>query len=529
MIGVLVETTAVDSEVKTLLNHQTTYAERPSSVECIETHISWVFLAGRYVYKLKKPVRYEFLDFSTPALRHAACIDEVRLNRRLAPGVYRKVMPVTESGGRLTLNGAGTPVDWVVQMQRLPAAAALDRQLQDGTITDQDTARLATTLATFYAQALPLTIRPQQYRDEIQRHVRANLKTLCELQHGIPPRWVQRACAAQLRFLKTTQKLLDARVCDGRIVEGHGDLRPEHIYLTRRPVVIDCIEFSKEFRTLDVADELAFLAMECDRLGAPAPGEEILQKYRDISGDRPPAILLDFYKCYRACVRAKVHALRAAQLDGDESDTEIQQQRSYLSLADRYASGLGPAHVIVVRGLMGVGKSTLATALADALGCELLQTDAIRRERYPATHDVLAYGEGAYQADQRRCIYDELLRRAADGLGDRLSIIVDGAFLTNDLRDRAGQLAQRLEAVMLDVHCHCPPDVAKARLQHRIASGQGLSDARPDLYDRQRADEEPAIACNDVVHVDTMTSVAAQVDQVIGRLADRLRLANGIA
>jgi aminoglycoside phosphotransferase family enzyme/predicted kinase len=501
------------------------YPERPAKVELVETHISWVFLTDRFAYKLKKPVRFEFLDFSTPALRRQACEDEVRLNRRLAPTAYLGAVPVTaDSWGHLQLDGEGKPVDWVVRMQRLPPDRTLQELICRGKLVEGNVQRLATMLADFYTQAPPLTMRPEEYRDELEHHVRANSDELSQSEHGLSPAMVQRSQSAQLRLLHVLPEMVDQRVCDGRIVEGHGDLRPEHIYLTRPPAIIDCIEFSYELRTLDVADELCFLAMECDRLAAPHVGQQIIDTYCRVSGDHPPPMLLDFYKCYRASVRAKVAALRSDQLAAAQRGAIERVEREYLGLADEYARRMGPPLVVVVRGLMGTGKSTLARALSKKLGLRLFHTDAIRRELFPLDCKEHAYGGGKYCAEHRQRVYDVLLNRGTEALNSGISVALDGTFLTSRSRAEAAERAQRAGAMLLLVECRCPGDVARQRIAERLRADKDLSEARPDLFVRQRCDEQGNPPGLESVIVDTTTSVNAQLDVVFGVM--RLLLSN---
>lgn len=296
----------IDAKVAAL-GRPETYPERPTRIAAIETHMSWVFLTDRHAYKLKKPVRYEFLDFSTIEARRYDCEEELRLNRRLAGDVYLAVVPLmVHADGRLEVGGAGEVVDWLVKMRRLPAGGTLQDAIRNGTWTEDDIRRVAAQLGHFYNGAARVEIGFAEYRERFYRDIRANLAELGNLAHHLPAEQVQRVHAAQLDFLERRKDLFDARVRERRIVEAHGDLRPEHVYLGREPVITDCLEFNLQFRTLDPADELAFLAMECDRLGAPAIGPLLFGAYQDITGDRPPDILVRFYKGVRACLRAKL-------------------------------------------------------------------------------------------------------------------------------------------------------------------------------------------------------------------------------
>jgi aminoglycoside phosphotransferase family enzyme/predicted kinase len=510
------------ARVVEMLAQPAAYAERPVRVECVETHISLVFLTDRFAYKLKKPVRFDFLDFSTVALRHAACKEEIRLNRRLAPHVYLDVVPITSDHGRLRLGGTGPPVDWVVKMRRLPAERTVDRLIRSGELTDGQVHQIGLLLTDFYQQLPPVALRTDEYRREIEAHVLGNRDELMNTRHGLDANVARRVHEAQLRFLRLCPELLDDRVCDGRIVDGHGDLRPEHIYLAPQPTVIDCLEFNAELRQLDVADELSFLAMECAALDAERVGDAIIKHYRERSGDQPGAELLSFYKCYRACVRAKVWALRAEQLDGDARQTALESAARYLRLADRYRAQLGSPLMLVVRGLTGTGKSTLAAAVAGSLGIELLQTDAIRRELFGPSASPADYDAAIYEPQNRARVYDEMFRRAESLLAAGFSVVLDGTFLAADARSRAVALADRYRACPLLVRCHCPDELAAERIESRLATGRSISESRPNILARQKQADEPDPPGLRSVAVDTAQAVPEIIAAVFGELCRRL-------
>lgn len=503
-----------------LLAQPSLYPDRPTKVEIVETHISWVFLTDRYVYKLKKPVRFDFLDFSTTECRRHACQAECELNERMAPGAYLGVVPVTVDGkGRIAIGGSGQSIDWLVKMRRLPAGRMLDELIRTQQLADADIERLATWLARYYHQLSPAFTRAGAYSAAIEEHIRGNRAELLAPKHGLPSALVKRCHAAQLRFVLLEQTQLEARVCDGRIVDGHGDLRPEHISLDMQPIAFDCIEFNAELRRIDVADELAFLAMECDHLGAERVGQRIIEAYRQQSHDHFSAALGRFYKCYRACVRAKVAALAAAQ-DGCHADEPRRRAEAYLNLADRYSDQLGPPTLIVVCGLMGSGKTTLARSLADRLGSDGLSTDSVRQELLGPSPAPAAFDQGHYSADLRERVYNKLLHRAELLLRERVSVVLDGTFLTTAQRNAARALACAAGAMPLVVHCTCPADVAMERINRRAANGATLSEARAELYISQQSLEEPFDE-RQGVSVDTTTPLSVQHSKVFNAWFDK--------
>ena len=499
------------NDVVRLLSAPSSYPESPARIELEETHISWVFLTENFAYKLKKPVRFDFLDFSTPQRRQAACAAEVQLNRRLAPHVYLGVLPVTRRRGGLELDGAGEPVDWLVKMHRLPSDASLLRRLASGAAERDDAARLAATLSQFYSRLRPLRIAPERYRSQTERHVRQNRRELLDERHGFDRILVERIHEAQLRLLRLASQLFDQRVLAGRIVEGHGDLRPEHIYLLSTPTVIDCVEFNAEYRQNDVADELSFLAMECGAEGACWFGEEVVRRCGDAIGDRPPEDLLHFYRSYRACVRAKVVALGT----GRQRDEAIAKASLRLHLADEHAQALGPPLVVVTRGLSGTGKSTLAKQLAESLGISHLETDAIRRELFGASLTPAAVGDGNYRPERVARVYEELFRRCSQLLESGRSALLDGTFLSATQRRQVMALASSQNAAPLMVHCRCSEDVARRRIDARRASGEALSEARPDVYEAQKRREEPDETDLPVCLIDTEAPQASSIALVL--------------
>ncbi|MDH5536061.1 MAG: hypothetical protein OEZ08_10895 [Betaproteobacteria bacterium] len=320
------------------LRRADTYPGRPARVETVETHMSWVFLTETFAYKLKKPVRYAFLDFSTLAARHRNCQRELRLNRRLAKEVYRGIVPLTLERGSLRLGGRGKAVDWLVKMHRLPAHRMLDAAIRDGTVSAADLRNMSRVLIAFYRGLAPVAVGERAYRKRFEAGVLANAAELGRPDWRLSQRQIEHVTRAQSRFLAAHGGLLEARARSRRIVEAHGDLRPEHICLTREPVIIDCLEFKREFRLLDPVDELAYLAMECDRLGSAA-GNSILERYLDAAREQVPGAMILFYRAYRACLRAKITIWHLAD-HAVERDKWRRRAREYLDLASSYVARL---------------------------------------------------------------------------------------------------------------------------------------------------------------------------------------------
>jgi aminoglycoside phosphotransferase family enzyme len=279
-------------------------------VESIETHMSWVFLAGDRVLKLKKPVRHEFLDFSTLQLRAFYCREELRLNSRLAPGVYLDVLALQWHDGCFSLRPSrqlpapGQTVDWLVLMRRLPAQHMLVRRIAAGAVTAADIDALLGVLVDFYRRAPPLAVDPEEHWRRAQREQRSNRQVLLD------PRWALPGSARALdrldAALRELAPALQARAASGRLVDGHGDLRPEHVCLLRPPVVIDCLEFNAALRQVDPLDEIAYLGLECEMAGAAWIATRLFEGYAAALDDRPHPALLHLYGAQRALLRARL-------------------------------------------------------------------------------------------------------------------------------------------------------------------------------------------------------------------------------
>lgn len=532
----MVTTNQRKPDVSDFLSSPRAYAAAPLSVDTRETHISKVYLTKKSAYKLKKPVRYDFLDFSSPELRHAACDAELRLNRRLAPGVYKAVLPVCRDvRGSLSIDGEGLPVDWLVQMKRLDDRNSLKSRIESGVTTRSEISALSDRLAQFYAGQTPLMTKSLEFRQTLALHIDANRYDLHQrlAQHDGErdgpgyARQIDRSYAAQMRFIKLKSDVFDDRVCDGRIVDGHGDLRPEHIYFDPEPIVIDCIEFNAEFRHNDIIDELAFLGMECDFLGASAIGEQVIRAYSKLSHDVPPASLISFYKCYRACVRAKVAAIRSGQADSAETHPFETEAATYLGLADRFASELGPNLIITIGGLMGTGKTTLADEISSQLFGLALHTDNVRQEVFNP-HDGNGnggngsrhvprtdYGKGNYSNSSRRQVYDEMIGRLPGLIQSNPTVVLDGTFSQESTRQRVARVSEGLSAKWLHVECVCSRETAIERIRSRQAAANSPSEARPDIYDAQIAEYQAPQRGTHVVTVDTTLPFGQQIEGVL--------------
>ncbi len=317
------------------------FLDGSTQITVVETHMSWVFLTERHAYKLKKPVCSQFVDFRTLDARRLDCEEEVLLNRRLASDVYLGTVPMTvATDGRLELGGKGRTVDWLVKMRRLPDERMLDNLIRKGPVPEAGLRRLVEKLVAHYRMSPSSNVEPFAYRLRLVGDVTANGRELTAPRYGLALDRIERVVAAQLAILGRQPELFERRASEGRIVEGHGDLRPEHVCLESEPVIIDCLEFNREFRILDAADEIAFLAMECERLGGHAESKAIIEAYRKLSGDDPGERLIAFYKSYRACLRAKLAAMHLSDPVVSDRQKWARYAAGYLNMAERYNDAL---------------------------------------------------------------------------------------------------------------------------------------------------------------------------------------------
>jgi len=328
-MGLMDGTAKALREKSALLARPATHGPEVTSVETVETHMSLVFLAGPTVYKLKKPVVYPFLDFSTLAARERACRDELRLNRRLAPDVYLGLSTITrEADGRLALDGEGEAVDWLVRMRRLPAGRALDRLIADGAVTTEQVDAIADVLARFYRDAERGKPTADEYVQQLRNEHTISRDVVRAYENGLARPLLDEV----QRFLDEDHALLRARVAQRRIVDGHGDLRPEHVWLATPPLVIDCLEFNERLRQVDPFDEIAYLGLECARMGAGWIGPRLLQRLSAALDDAVDPRLVRFYARYRACIRARLALAHLAEPSPREPERWQPLARAYLKL-----------------------------------------------------------------------------------------------------------------------------------------------------------------------------------------------------
>jgi aminoglycoside phosphotransferase family enzyme len=325
------------AEKVAFLRRADSYGHHPLDVFCRETHMSFVFIAGDMVYKLKKPVRFPFLDFSTIERRESACRAELMVNHRLASDVYVGVVPITIANGTLAIGGKGGVVDWLVVMRRLAPDDMLDRALANGTLGIHDVDRFGERLADFYRHARRILTGPQVHLAKWRQRLDENRRVLSAARFDFPPGLLLTVNRGQIRFITELGSLLVQRASSRRIIDGHGDLKPEHISLDEPIAIIDRIEFNASFRECDPFDEIAALDIECEQLGFAWVGERLRDRLALHLHDQISSTVYTFYRSYRATLRARLTIAHLLDPDCRTPEKWPRLARRYLALAARDA------------------------------------------------------------------------------------------------------------------------------------------------------------------------------------------------
>lgn len=492
---------------------------------CRETHISWVFVGERLVFKVKKPVSLGFLDFSTPEKRRGACEAEVHLNRRWSPDVYEGVVPIVrDARGEHLLAGPGPVVDWAVKMKRLPDDDRGDALLAAGRLGPREARQLAEVLAAFHARASSdRHVRAFGRLEVLRRHTAENLRQ--SRRHpvpGGPPSLLREVARFQGRFLRDNAALFEERRKKGFVRDGHGDLRLDQLYIHGGTVAaLDCIEFDEQYRCVDTAADAAFLSMDFRKHGRPDLAEIFLATYVRASGDHALYRLISFYESQRAQVRALVAGVLSDDRTVSQESREAARAEVVrcLTLARELGNTLNRRGALVaVGGEIGSGKSALSEALAERWGVPEFNSDRLRK-RLEGVAVTAPLKAGAYSEAAHRRVYAGLFEAARSVLMSGRSVVLDATFRSRSFRREARTLAADLGASFLFLECRAGEDVCRARLLAREGKNN-VSDARAPIWDVLHAQWEPVSEFSPAEHhvIDTSGPVEEALAQ-----ADRFR------
>lgn len=514
------------------------YPHPVSDIAIEETHASIVFLVDDLVYKIKKPVDFGFLDFSTLEKRHFYCHEEIRLNRRLTEGVYLEVVPVVEAGEHLQFFGEGPVVEYAVKMNRLSDDEILANMLAAGEVDERIFPALADRLSRFYREAatgpgVDEWGTAEAAHFSIKENVEQTEPYLGSIIAPIQLRLIDEMSA---RFFEEHAELFETRVAEGRIREGHGDLHLAHICVQGlRPEdlqILDCVEFNPRLRCGDVAVDVAFLAMDLDYHGRPDLSRWVVEMLASRLDDEQLPLLVHFFSVYRAHVRAKVACFRANEIAPElpEYLAVRAEAERYIDLATSYLVEPERPTLFIVGGLSGTGKSVIAHRLARATGATLASSDVVRKQlagRALQTHEPAPYGGGIYGQEFTERTYETLLERAREALALRRSVVLDATFLDPRWREDARDLAAEVNADVLLIECRCSPEVVEQRLHRRSLLMTDPSEADFNIYQQQRArygDVLTAVADLPHLVVDTDRPSAQVLDEILTRVPLRERL-----
>jgi len=493
----------------------TFYPHRVSQITRVETHISVIFLTGRYAYKIKKPVDLGFVDFRSLEQRHFFCEQEVQLNRRLTRDIYLETVAISYDGHAIKMGTGGKIVEYVVQMRQLPSTRTMAALLGEHAIKTPDLDRLAGNLVRFHRQARRVTDQPiwtfvKDACEENFRQVQPYQGRLLDAERLAGVR------TATFETMDRQRALFDLRSTSGKIRDGHGDLRAEHVYFSKHGEIqiLDCIEFNDHLRTVDVASDLAFLIMDLEYLQEPQFARHILEAYCRISSDASLLGLLEFYQCYRAMVRCKVNCIQLSDpgLVGDQADHLGSTARRYLELAEQYARRMTTPTIWVFCGLPGAGKSSLSSGLARQLAIASVNSDRVRKGIFglaPIENATGPVDEGIYSAQASQRVYGRLLETARREILAGRSLVLDATYSKSAQREAVLQLAAECNAEPLFVECMASEAVLHQRLRRR-ESTPSVSDARPDHFETLKARFEPLTDLPPDRHIRLDTTAAMQ-------------------
>jgi aminoglycoside phosphotransferase family enzyme/predicted kinase len=517
----------VSQALITALQNPALFPHPVEQFQVIETHISWVLLTGPFAYKIKKPVNFGFLDFTDLSSRAHFCAEELRLNQRLTEGLYLQVLPITGSNEEPQLNGQGPAIEYALQMRQFPQSQLLDAVQARSELSVEHIDALAAQIANFHQHTpqVPAT-HPLCNATAIAAPMRQNFAQ-------IRPMLTDAKDLQQLDALQAwtesnfsrLEPLLNQRAANGLIRECHGDIHLGNATLLDDQVVLfDCIEFNEPFRLIDIALDAAFLAMDLEDRDLKSLSRRFLNAWLEHTGDYQALELINFYKAYRALVRAKVSLFRLGQeQDPQQCRLILAQYRRYANLAESY-SRIPMSFLAITHGVSAVGKSHVAMRLVEAFGAIRLRSD-VERKRLLGEQNSHLQGQlssGIYSEDASKATYQRLFQLASSALQAGFPVVIDATFLRRTQRDDAGQVAENTGVALLILDCHAPDLVIAQWLAQRQIGKQDPSDATQAVIDAQQSSREPLSHHEQVLATRVDTNDSNSLNSLIQRLRNYL-------
>jgi len=510
------------------LESATSYPHRPPEVRLMQTHISWVFIAPPFVFKVKKPVNFGFLDFSSLEKRHHFCQRELELNRRLCPEVYLAVVPIYKSASGFFFNTEGEIAEYSVKMRELRHGWFLSELLAKGLVGETEINRVISCLHRFYESETP-TPEIEQWGtpEKLKISTDENFRQVEPfVGKAISPVALETIRHFTNSFYVTNEDLFRNRIRQHRIRDCHGDLHLDHVHLTPEATTIfDCIEFNDRFRFIDIGNDLAFLTMDFDFEGKRELGNLLLRNAAREFRDPGMLEVANFYKCYRAFVRGKIESIQAMSKEAADLEEHAKQAARYFRLALRYATSGSEPLVLVVMGRVGAGKTTVARQLGAELNWPVFSSDQIRKtlagvaqtkRTAPELRDEL------YSEQMSEQTYKKLLEQGFAALETGSGVVIDATFSSRAnrdfLREQCAKAGIRLQVVELDVD----PGTIKNRLKARNERVSEISDARLEDFEKLSATyEPPSELAPDLIKISTDNAVSDTVKAVLQQLVEK--------
>lgn len=522
------------SELIYFLKKRESYPHPVDKVEHIQTHISHVFIAGSFVYKLKKPVDFGFLDYSTLQKRKKYCQREVELNRRLSDDIYIGVVRILKEGNHYFFEenetGSGVTIEYVVKMRKLQDTYFLNRIVERGELTNKHLDRVADILTTFYLnQNHSKDLSEWGTIETIKFNTDENFsQTEQFIGHSIPQNAFKAIRYFTNNYFQKNKDLFQRRIEDGRIVDGHGDLHLEHIHISPEKVQIyDCIEFNNRFRYGDFAADLAFLAMDLDFNKCMCEERYFVDMMSEKLKDDELSQIIDFYKCYRAYVKGKVKSLQSVEEEVPEENRKLLKEKAslYFKLSLNYALVGSEPMVIVIMGRIATGKSTLAEALSDQLNIDLFSSDRVRKSLagLPLTQRTpVNKRRSIYSPEMSEKTYGTLISKAKDSVDNGKSVILDATFNKREFREKLQDCFKK-KAVLLFVEVKASDEIILKRLKARNKEENVISDARLEDFEKLAASyTSPAeMDSQSFITVHTDQSLEDSLEQLYQKMIDR--------